>query len=60
MAEYYSDDVTWCTRRDCEVTECERHQVHRRKGAMFYKYFSVSDFFGTKFCIKEKRANVNL
>ena len=60
MDKYYSDDVTWCSNVDCKVAECERNQMHKRKGAMFRKYFSISDFEGTKYCIKERVDDGNL
>ena len=52
---YYSDDITWCSKRECTVTECERNQKNIRKNAPFYKYFSVANLEKTNFCKKEKK-----
>ena len=54
MAKYYSDDVTWCANRECDIIECERNQKNIRKTVPFSKYLSITNLEGTSLCIKEK------
>lgn len=50
MAEYYTDDITWCSNRRCKNKKCERNQERLRPTP--YKAYSFADLEGTAYCIK--------
>ena len=52
--EYYSDDITYCDNRRCNLKSCERHP-RRIRLAPVTKTFSFAHLEGTEFCIKEER-----
>ena len=49
MAEYYSEDITWCSKRNCNVMKCERNPVHIK---LSFHPLSFADYEGTDYCIK--------
>lgn len=53
--EYYSQDITFCSNRQCTRKSCERHQSH----IQWYTkpYHSIADFEGTKYCPKRGAYN---
>lgn len=53
MAEYYTNDKTWCSNKDCKHKSCEKHQSHMRVIDVL-GYISISDLENTKYCEKEK------
>ncbi|MBQ4556535.1 MAG: hypothetical protein IJA60_02680 [Clostridia bacterium] len=57
MPKYYSDDITWCSKDDCDIIQCERNRKNMRKTMPFSKCVSVADLEGTSFCIKKKEIN---
>lgn len=54
MAEYYTDDITWCSNRRCKCMKCYRNSKHIRKDIPPYKPLSFVNFEGTQYCLKEK------
>ena len=52
MAEYYSDDITWCSNRRCGNKKCERNPTRIKPTA--FKAYSFADLEGTAYCKKEK------
>ena len=53
MAEYYTDDITWCSNRRCNNKKCERNPKNIRFTP--FKEYSVSDLENTAYCVKTKR-----
>ena len=53
MAEYYSDDITWCSNRKCE-RKCRRNPKLIRILSPMTKLYSFADLEGTSYCEKEK------
>lgn len=51
MAEYYSDDITWCSNRRCGNKKCERNPKRIRPS---FKEYSFADLEGTAYCKKKK------
>lgn len=51
MNTYYSHDITWCSKKNCTYTKCERNRKHIRPGRWEY---SFADYEGTKCCPKRK------
>lgn len=49
MAEYYTDDITWCSNRKCNK-KCERNPKRIRWTPC--KEYSFADLENTKYCIK--------
>lgn len=48
---FFENDRTFCWNKECEHTECYRHQANVVGKP---RYLSLADFEGTKECIKEK------
>lgn len=59
MYKGYSDDITWCSNRDCTRKKCKRNPMNIRKDAPPTKMFSFADFEGTQYCIKENQYDKN-
>lgn len=53
MAEYYTDDITWCRNRRCNNKKCERNPKRIRWTPC--KEYSFADLDGTDYCEKTKR-----
>ena len=53
MAEYYTDDITWCNNIRCDNKECERNPKHIRFTPFKERYFA--DLDGTVYCEKTTR-----
>ena len=55
MAEYYTDDITWCSNRRCSNRRCNNKKCERNpKRIRFnpFKEYSFADLEGTAYCIK--------
>jgi hypothetical protein len=48
MAEYYSDDITWCSNRRCKNTKCERNPKKLKPTP--FKGYSFADLEGSDYC----------
>lgn len=48
---FFENDRTFCSKEDCERTDCYRHQANVIGKP---RYLSLAMFEGTKECIKEK------
>lgn len=53
--EYYSEDITWCSKRNCNVRKCERNRQRIRPTS---KHLSFADLEYTDFCPKKKADNI--
>ena len=51
MAEYYSEDITWCSKRNCNNSKCERNRKRIRPTV---KPLSFADLEYTKYCPKKQ------
>lgn len=49
MNHYWTDDITFCSHRECHRKSCYRHPDNRINKAI---PFSVADFENTKYCAK--------
>lgn len=56
MAEYYTDDITWCSNRRCNNKKCERNPKRIRFTP--FKEYSFSDLDGTAYCVKTTRTPI--
>lgn len=50
MAEYYTDDITWCSNMKCNNKKCERNPNRIRRQP--YKMYFFADLDGTIYCAK--------
>ncbi len=57
MYEYFSQDITFCSKRDCKNKKCKRNRCHINWAVK--PYHSFSDFENTQYCPKKKRSNNN-
>lgn len=51
----YSQDITFCSNKNCKRESCERNQCHIKWAIK--PYFSIADFEGTKYCPKRGADN---
>ena len=49
---YYSHDRTFCSKKDCKETKCERNQSHVQ---FPFKYLSVADYSVTGQCLLREK-----
>ena len=52
MSEYTSQDITFCTKRDCKNKKCERNRCHINWAIK--PYHSFADFENTQYCLKKR------
>lgn len=50
---YYNQDITFCSNRECKVTKCKRHYSHVNWAIK--PYHSFADFENTQYCFKKKK-----
>ena len=53
IERYYSQDITFCSNKKCELMTCIRHDCHIRWDIKPYQSFA--NFENTKYCLKKKR-----
>ena len=53
MDNYYTEDITWCTKRNCNIKNCERNPKRIRPTN---RELSFADLENTEYCPK-KRVN---
>lgn len=53
MGNYYTEDITWCTKRNCNIKKCERNPKRIRST---YREFSFADLEYTEYCPQKKRS----
>lgn len=56
MPEYYSDDITWCDNKKCNITRCQRNPKNIRPS---FKPFSFASLENTEFCLKNRKERHN-
>ena len=52
MAEYYTDDITWCSNRRCNNKKCERNPKRIRFNP--FKEYSFAELENTAYCPKKR------
>ena len=53
--KYFSQDITFCSKRDCENKKCQRNSCHI--DWTIKPYQSFADFENTQYCPKNRRAD---
>lgn len=52
--KYYTEDITWCSKRDCDRMKCERNRKHIRPTL---SNLSFADLEYTDYCPKKRSDN---
>lgn len=52
--KYYTEDITWCSKRNCDRMKCERNRKHIRPTL---RPLSFADLENTDYCPKKRRNN---
>ena len=55
MPKYYSQDITFCSSRECKNKKCERNRCHINWAIK--PYHSFADFENTQYCPKKRSDN---
>lgn len=52
--KYYTEDITWCSKNNCDRVKCERNQKHIRPAL---RNLSFADLEYTDYCPKKRSDN---
>ena len=52
---YYTQDITFCSKRDCENKKCQRNSCHIDWAVKPYQSFA--NFENTQYCLNKRRAD---
>lgn len=55
IGEYFSQDITFCSSKNCKNKKCKRNRCHIDWSVK--PYHSFADFENTQNCLKNRRAN---